>query len=240
MKIISSLINLIFPPRCYICGKVVVGWNGLCADCFKQITFLTEQCCPVCGRPYTFPKEDGENPVCLKCLQNPPKLKALRAAFAYTKFSRRLILPLKHGDRLDLVPFLVNLLYAKSSFFKDIDCLMPVPIHRLRMMKRKYNQSALLAIPLAKKMHKPCLLSVLIRQKNTTSLGHSSREKRKEELKGAFKVTQKNLIKGKKILLIDDVYTSGATLNECAKTLLDAGAKEVYGLVLARICYFEN
>ena len=240
MKIISSLINLIFPPRCYICGKVVMDWNGLCPDCFKQITFLTEQCCPVCGRPYTFPKEDGESLICLKCIQNPPKVKAMRAAFAYTKFSRRLILPLKHGDRLDLIPFLVKLLYAKSVVFKDIDCLMPVPIHRFRMMKRKYNQSALLALPLAKKMGKPCLLSVLIRQKNTTSLGHSKKAEREKELKGAFKVVRKELIKGKKILLIDDVCTTGSTLNECAKTLLNAGAKEVYGLVLARICHFEN
>ena len=240
MKIISFLSNLIFPPRCYICGKVATGESGLCPDCFKQIIFLTDQCCPVCGRPYTFPKEDGESLVCLKCIQNPPKLKALRAAFAYTKFSRKLILPFKHGDRLDLIPFLVKLLYAKSEIFKDVDVLIPVPIHRLRMMKRKYNQSAMLARPLAKKMGKPCLLSVLIRQKNTASLGHSGKEARKKQLKGAFKVTQKEMIKGKKILLIDDVYTSGSTLNECADTLLKSGAKEVYGLVLARTCYFEN
>lgn len=242
-KIIKSfgfLLDLLLPPRCFICKDIVYKNSGLCPKCFKQIRFLSDQSCPVCGRPYTFPVENEKEPVCAKCLSKRPKLQALKAVFAYDDFSKSLILPFKHADRTDLVPFLSKLLQTRGKKMLDkADYIIPVPLHWHRLVKRKYNQAALLAVHLEKMTQKPCLLNVLIRCKNTLSQGHKNATDRKLNVKGAFEIKNAHKIKGKNIVLIDDVYTTGATLNECADQLRKAGAKRVEALVLARVCHFE-
>ena len=234
------IFDILLPPRCLICRKTVYKENGLCSKCFNQIHFFSEQCCPVCGRPYTFPVENSKQLICAKCLNNPPKIKALKAVFAYDDFSKSLILPFKHADRTDVVPYLTKLMYRRGKeLLSECDYIIPVPLHWKRLIKRKYNQSALLAVGLEKMSHKTCLLTTLKRRKNTTSQGHKTKEERKKNVKDMFYVTNATDIEGKSIILIDDVYTTGATLNECAKVLLKAGAKQVTALVIARVSYFE-
>ena len=239
INILRNLFDIFLPPRCLVCHDVVYKENGLCHKCFKNISFLSDQCCPVCGRNYTFPVEKEEL-ICGKCLSDPPKLQGLRAVFAYDDYSKQLILPFKHADRTELTPFLSKLLYYRGqNMLANADCIIPVPLYWQRLMKRKYNQSALLATKLSKITGKRCFLNVLIRTKKTQSQGHKTKKDRMENVKDAFCVRYSEKIKGKNVVLIDDVYTTGATLNECAKVLRQAGAKRVEALVLARVCHFE-
>ncbi len=239
-RIGQFIFDVFLPPRCLICHTTVQKQNGLCPKCFAKIHFLTDQSCPVCGRPYTFPVEDKSELICGKCLTRKPKLAQMKAVFAYDDFSRGLILPLKHADMTESVPFLADMLLRRGGeMLKNSDCIIPVPLHWRRLIKRKYNQSALLANALAARVQKPCFNSVLIRSKNTPSQGHKTRKARKENVKDAFMVKNAAHIKGKTVLLIDDVYTTGITLNECARALKSAGAKKVNALTLSRICRFE-
>ena len=239
INLLRNLFDIFLPPRCLVCRDVVYKENGLCHKCFKNFCFLSDQSCPVCGRPYTFPVEKNEL-ICGKCLTNPPSLQGLKAVFAYDEYSKKLILSFKHADRTDLVPFLSKLLYYRGKhILENADYIMPVPLYWQRLMKRKYNQSALLTVKLSKITGKPYLLNTLLRIKKTQSQGHKTREERIKNIQNAFCVHHAEKIKGKTIVLIDDVYTTGATLNECAKVLRQAGAKRVEALVLARVCYFE-
>ena len=178
--------------------------------------------------------------ICGKCLTNPPQLQGLKAVFAYDDYSKKLILPFKHADRTDLVPFLSKLLYYRGKqFLENADYIIPVPLYWQRLMKRKYNQAALLTVGLSKMTGKPYLLNNLIRIRKTQSQGHKTQQERLKNIQNAFSLRHPEKIKGKTIVLIDDVYTTGATLNECAKVLRQAGAKRVEALVLARVCFFE-
>ncbi len=236
-KTISLLINLLMPGRCYMCGKIVEGKSALCAECYSKMTFLSNQCCPVCGRPYVFPSE--KEPVCQSCLKEKPKVKRLRAAFTYDTYSRELVLPFKHADRTDMAPFLSKLMIrAGQELIDSCDVIIPVPLHPRRLLKRKYNQAGLLGHAIATTCQKKFLPNTLLRIINTKSQGHDNRYQRKQNVKDAFAVKKKKDIRGKKVLLIDDVYTTGATLNACAEALYAAGAKRVEGLTLARVCRF--
>ena len=239
-NLLRFILDIILPPRCLICGTVVYKENGLCSECFNKISFLSDQSCPVCGRPYTFPIENSKQMICAKCLTKPPKLEGLKAVFSYDNFSKNLILPFKHADRTDVVPYLSKLMYQRGKdILSDCDYIIPVPLHWQRLMKRKYNQAALLAVQLEKLSDKKCLLTTLKRIKKTENQGHKTKEERLENIKDAFFISRPERIKGKSIVLVDDVYTTGATLNECAKVLIKAGAKSVKALVIARVCYFE-
>ncbi len=234
LPIIRSLLNTVMPGRCFLCDKILNGNSGLCADCFLKIHFLARQGCPRCGRPYDLPEDEGM--VCPVCLEKPPKFNALRAAFIYDKHSRELVLAYKHGDRTDMTPFLGNLMYrAGEEMLLTADVIVPVPLHRRRLIKRKYNQSGLLAAYLARKAKKKYLPNTLRRIVNTKSQGHDDAEQRKKNVKGAFYVKNPQTLEGKRVVLVDDVYTTGATLNECAKVLYKAGARNVDCLTLARV-----
>ncbi len=236
-KVISSLIDLLMPGRCYMCGQIIEGKSALCPECYGKITFLSDQCCPICGKPYIFPSE--KDLICQNCLREKPKLKRLRAVFSYDAYSRELILPFKHTDRTDMAPFFSQLMIQiGQELIEHCDIIIPVPLHRRRLLKRKYNQATLLASKIASTCQKKMLPHTLLRTVNTKPQGHDNRLQRKNNVKNAFLVKKKNDVEGKKVLLIDDVYTTGATLNACAEALYAAGAKRVEGLTLARVCHF--
>ncbi len=231
-KVFVKILDFLIPPVCGICDEPVMETATLCAKCFAALTFIREPRCTVCGRPFEYDIL-GER-TCSKCLMKRPIYAKARSALAYDDASKKLILPFKNGDRLDLAPLLVKLMSnAAPNLLTEADVLVPIPLHRLRLLKRKYNQSAVLAMKLAKKFEKKCLPSALVRVRATPSQGHLSPAERKKNVRGAFKVRAPEKIKGKKILLIDDVLTTGATANECAKVLLKVGAKEVSLLTLA-------
>lgn len=230
----KGLLNFIFPPQCPICKTRVQNVHTLCNECFGHIRFISKPYCDKCGRPFEF--QITEEYLCGTCLTKKQIFHKARAVFKYDDFSKRLILPFKHSDHIELTALLTNLLFqAGSDLFAEIDILIPVPLHRYRLMKRKYNQAALLAKSLSHRIKKPFATGVLLRVKHTQSQGHMKRTQRQRNVSKAFQVKNNQKIIGKHVLLIDDVMTSGATLNECAKTLKKAGAQKISYLTLARV-----
>lgn len=230
----QRILDFLIPPICPICKKRILTQHGLCATCFSEIHFIDKPYCIKCGRPFEF--DIPEEMLCGSCCKKEPVFAKARSAFIYNSFSSQLILPFKHGDHLELTPLLTHMLYrAGLDLFDDIDMITAVPLHRFRFMKRKYNQAGLLAKSLSQKIKKPYIPQALIRIRHTKSQGHMKAVERKKNVAKAFAVKDTHLIKGKTILIIDDVFTTGATLNECAKTLLKAGATSIYVLTLARV-----
>jgi ComF family protein len=186
--------------------------------------------------PFDFPVSAGT--LCGACLTEAPYFQSARAAMLYDDISRKLILGFKHGDRTHAVKALAVWMHrAGGEFFEGADAIVPVPLHRWKLFQRRYNQSALLAQQIGIMTGKPVLYDVLRRIRATPPQGRLKRKERQENVKGAFAIApkHKDSVEGKTLLLIDDVMTTGATANECAKVLLKAGAKQVHVLTLSRV-----
>lgn len=230
----NAILDFILPPLCPLCKKRILTQHGLCADCFAKIDFISRPYCEICGKPFEF--DIPEENLCGACCRKLPLFAKARASFLYDSFSAKLILPFKHSDHLELTPLLTRLLkHAGTDLFNETDLIIGVPLHRFRFIKRKYNQADILAKSLAETIRKPYYSSILIRNRSTPSQGHMNATKRKENVSGAFSVKNPHLITDKTVLLIDDVFTTGATLNECTKVLLKHGARKVLVLTLARV-----
>ncbi len=227
--------DALWPPHCIGCGTTVEGQPGLCPACWKNLTFIGPPQCVRCGLP--FPYEVAENAVCAACAAEPPAYARGRAAVLYDDASRRLILGFKHGDRLDAAGVFSGwLALAARDLISSADLIVPVPLHWLRLAKRRYNQAAILARRLAQQTHIAYEPGLLVRRRRTAPLGHKSRSDRRRAVKGAFAVADgaRARLDGRRVLLIDDVLTSGATAEECAKVLKMAGATAVDVAALAR------
>lgn len=232
-RIFSALINMILPPRCINCGTILSEKNGLCGQCFNKIHFISEPLCHRCGRPLD--ENNAHQSCCGECLrQKKPLISIKRAVFIYDENSKKMILDFKFYDKTSSAETLAHML---SGAGRDIwahspDLLIPVPLHRSRLIKRRYNQSALLAKYLSKITQIPTDYASLIRQENTIPQAQLSQKQRKQNLKHAFSVKNPQKIKGKSVVLIDDVSTTGSTLSECARALKKAGVKDIYALTL--------
>jgi ComF family protein len=233
-NVVKPLLNLLFPPLCIGC-RGAVGEAGFCAACWSRITFLDGPGCVCCGLPFAVQLE-GDT-LCAACLAKPPAFDTARAILAYDDNSRSAILALKHADRLDLVPgFSRWLSRSGRRLLEDSDLVVPVPLHRFRLWHRRYNQSAELARRLARDWSHGYEPFALVRSRATASQGAVSGAKaRRRNVLGAFKVPDPGKVKGKRILLLDDVLTTGATVEACARALKRAGAERVHVLVLARV-----
>lgn len=236
---LNLLINLILPPRCIKCGKILNNRNGLCSDCFNKIQFISAPYCAHCGRPFLNESglSSGKKQLCGKCLQEKRRLFELqRSAFIYNDESKNLILDFKFRDKTVYAETLANLLFSAGHdiWQEKPDLLLLVPIHQLRLLKRRYNQSALLVKYLAEKSGISADYFSLIRHQNTIPQVQLSGEARRHNLQKAFSVKNPQKLHGKSVVLIDDVETTGSTLNECAKVLKKAGVSKIYALTLAR------
>ncbi len=230
------LLDAILPLRCYGCGQIVPAQSSLCSACWSGLTFLGEPCCACCGLP--FPFDQGKGALCPACIAEPPSFDAARAALLYDAASRPLILAYKHGDRTEAaLPFARWMQVAGWSFLEEAELILPVPLHRWRLFRRRYNQSALLAQALARESGVPLALDLLRRVKATPSQGRRSRAARRRNVAGAFALSPAaaSLVEGRHVLLIDDVMTSGATLDEASKVLRRARPKKITVLTLARV-----
>ena len=188
--------------------------------------------------PFTSAAQGGPDRLCPTCRQAPPAFERARAALRYDGQARRLLLPFKHADRTENARALVpQMARAGAALLRQADVLVPVPLHRRRLFQRRYNQAALLAHGLARAARKPVLPDALVRVRATASLGDKSAAERAVEVSGAFAVRPSRVrrLSGRRVLLIDDVMTSGATANACAVALLAAGAAAVDVLVAARV-----
>lgn len=233
------IINAVLPPRCIKCGKILSERNSLCAECFNKIRFIGAPMCACCGRPFDneMAQEAGKKQICGACLAQKRPLFALkRFAFIYDDDSKNLILGFKFADKTSYATVLGDMLWraGRDIWDDEPDLIIPVPIHRQRLLERRYNQSALLARHLAKKTNIDADYFSLQRVRYTIPQVQLSGAARRNNLKQAFAVIKPQNIKGRKIVLIDDVETTGSTLAECAKVLKKAGAQKVYALTLAR------
>jgi ComF family protein len=211
--------------------------GALCAACFARISFITPPLCQRCGVPFSTESQAMAG-LCPVCAETPPVFREARAALRYDRQSRDLILPLKHADRLELAPVLAAMMArAGASLLGRADILVPVPLHRKRLFHRRYNQAAVLARLLASSAGRPNQPDGLVRLYATDSLDDKSPAERASAVAGAFAVRPSRLyrVRGRTVLLVDDVMTSGATANGCARALLDAGATAVDVLVAARV-----
>jgi ComF family protein len=236
MSLAAKALDLLLPPLCLACDAPVTGHGALCAACWSGIHFIAAPLCSGCGAPFDAPVGDGM--LCAACLTDPPVFSGARAAMLYDEASKRLILGFKHGDRTHLARALAGWMHrAGREFWGKADCVIPVPLHRWRLFRRRYNQAALLAEGIGALANKPVLIDGLRRPKATPIQGRMNRKQRQANVKGAFALhpRRREEIRDKTIILIDDVLTTGATLNECSRVLLEGGAKSVSALTLARV-----
>ena len=232
----TQLLDFLLPPLCLICDEPVGGVATLCPLCWKQVGFIAPPLCACCGVPFDIPA--GAGMLCGACIANTPHYQSARAAILYEESSRKLLLGFKHGDRTHAAQALAVWMHrAAGDLIAQADALLPVPLHRWRLFHRRYNQSALLAHKIAALADKSVLVDVLRRTRATPSQGHRNRKERQENVRGAFEISLRHnpAIKDKVLVLVDDVMTTGATVDECARILLKAGAKRVDIVVLARV-----
>lgn len=236
---LHKALNIVLPPLCASCSARVETTHGFCGSCWAKLDFITKPYCVTCGLPFPFTQEEAqENTQCGECLKDAPAFASARAPLSYTDASRQLLLPYKHHDATHLTPALVQLMRAAApDILEKVDMIIPVPLHWLRLLLRRYNQSALLAAALAKNTGKAYSPTLLRRIRPTPSQGKLTRAQRLLNVKGAFAVPSRKRaqLKGKTLLVVDDVMTTGATVNACAHTLMQAGAKAVYVLTAARV-----
>ena len=229
-------VDLLLPPRCLACGDLVTEPSSVCGSCWSSLDFITKPYCAYCGYPFEY--EVGEAAVCAGCEASPPRFDRARAAMRYNEASKPLLLRFKHTDKAELAPVLARFMArAGPELLSSADLIAPVPLHRWRLLRRRYNQAALLAKLLAAEAGRPFLPELLVRRRNTPPQGQLGRGGRARNVAGAFAVTPRHhedLI-GRRVLLVDDVMTSGATANACAAVLKRNGAEQVLLLTAARV-----
>ena len=229
-------LDALLPPRCLSCGMVVERSGAICPGCWRELAFLSDPQCACCGFPFEF--ELASEAICGACTRQLPAFDRARAVLTYDDISRSLVLGLKHGDKTHMAPaFGALMARAGTALTREADALVPVPLHRWRLWRRRYNQSALLAQAIARESGLAVLHDTLIRRKPTASLGHMSPSARRRTLRGAFAVAKAKRadVEGKRLVLVDDVLTTGATAEACARTLKRAGAASVDVLVFTRV-----
>jgi predicted amidophosphoribosyltransferase len=216
--LLAPVVDLVFPPRCPLCGEGLAAQTGLCAACWGELAIPGEPCCAKCQRPFAQGMAEGS--ICAPCLAHPPRHDGIAAGTLYTEASRKLVLAFKHGHRIALAPLLARIMAARLQ--EEVGegwSFVPVPLHRWRLWSRGFNQSALLA------------------RKATPVLGGLGRAARARALSGAIAVkpNRAGVIRGARIVLVDDVLTSGATTEACVAQLKRAGADQVVIACFARV-----
>jgi ComF family protein len=236
--LLGGALDIVLPAICPTCETFVASQGLMCAACFRQTAFITDPACVRCGVPFAHVGEAGAERICESCRQSPPLFSAARAALRYDAQARRLILPLKHADRPDMARVLAPLMVrAGAAVLRGTDLLVPVPLHRRRLRARRYNQAAVLTQLIARQAGVPAMLDGLVRVRATPSLAEKGAAERAALISGSIVVSGKRAgaIGGKRVTVVDDVMTSGATANACAAALLAVGAASVAVLAGARV-----
>lgn len=235
---IGQVIDWVLPVRCASCGEIVGAGGAVCGRCWSKLTFLSEPCCRCCGLPFEYQDADVGQGLCAICYAKPPHYSHVRSCLAYDEASRGMVLSFKNGDRLDLTNAFVQWLQrAGHELLETADVIVPVPLNRWRLLKRRYNQAAELARNLAQVSGKNFQPHWLTRPRPGGSQEGKNFSQRHDQVRKAFVVPDQHAqsLAGKTILVIDDVFTTGATLDAVARCLIKAGAANVMGLTVARV-----
>jgi ComF family protein len=230
-----QLLDMLLPPRCVACRTITMSQAGLCAACWSGLTLIDAPRCAVTGVPFPY-GGDGVDLISPAALKAPPLYHRARGAVIYDKRSRLLVQRLKYQDRHEAaLPMARLMTVAGRDVIEASDLLMPVPLHWWRLWRRRYNQAALLAMRIARFAAKPCLHQGLTRVRSTATQVGLDAKRRARNVRGAFALSPEaaDQVRGRRILLIDDVLTTGATSNACAEALLQGGASRVNVLVFA-------
>ena len=231
----GAALNVALPPLCPACRELV-GDNGLCACCWSKLSLIAPPYCERLGIPFAY--DPGPGVLSMEAIADPPAYYQARAAVRYDEIARTLVHSLKYGDRLDLVPTAGRwMARAGRELLENADALIPVPLHWRRLWARRFNQSALLAKSISEIARIPIAENALKRVKATAQQVGLTQKERASNVQGAFRVpvSGKAEVKGRRLVLIDDVLTSGATADACARALLRAGASNVDVVVFARV-----
>ena len=231
-----ALVHTILPPTCLACRKPSGATGGLCAKCWQGAGFIERPYCERLGTP--FPFDSGASLISPAAFAEPPAYDRARAAMRFGDVARDLVHLLKYGDRLDLIkPFGNWMTRSGAELLAEADALIPVPLHWTRLFQRRFNQSAELARAISRQTKVPVIDDALIRVRATPPQVGLARDERAKNVHGAFSVEAgaKPKLRKLRIVLIDDVLTTGATANACARMLRRAGASHIDVLTLARV-----
>ncbi len=229
---VKPIANVLVPRGCIVCGKTTD--TTVCADCRTTLHYIQEPYCTRCGKPFT--TGSGVSHVCYDCIKGKNAFMLARAVFEYNGAAIRLIHRFKFGDQVNLAAFFSDeLLMLYEVYFAGlgIDAILPVPLSPRRLKHRSYNQSHLISTGLSRSLSIPVLSSVLVKIKETQPQSRLRARQRQDNVKGAYEITDRQALRGKSVLLIDDVITTGATVNACTRSLLRAGAHQVYVMAIA-------
>ncbi|PHY93602.1 amidophosphoribosyltransferase [Acetobacter pomorum] len=240
-KLGTALLDVLYPPSCLLCGADVAQHGLTCVSCFGRLQPITHPFCDACGAPQSSQENLGRTGLCAACEQHHPAWQHARAAFVYTAAARDLILQLKYADRIENARFLAQrMAQIGQDILQPGTVLVPVPVHRWRLLRRRYNQAALLANEVARIKHLQVAPDALMRTRATTKLAGFSRKERQQEMQSAmtFKPKWQQKLQGRSVVLVDDLLTTGATATACVQALHLAGVHDisllVAGLVPAR------
>lgn len=228
------LSDMVFPPVCAGCGIHVAVHDAFCTSCWVSIPFIERPFCNILGRPLA--RDFGEGFLCAEAIASPPVFDSLRSAVLYNGSARSLVRRLKYQDATHIAPLMAAwMLRASDGMLADCDCIVPVPLHWTRLVMRRFNQSAELGRHLAARTHKRLLPATLIRMRRTSRQVGLTVQGREKNVRGAFSIAPGHEadVAGKRVVLVDDVYTTGATVSAATRVLKKAGAARVDVLTFA-------
>jgi ComF family protein len=233
--VLRTALDIALPPLCPACREPVEG-QALCPACWSKLSFITRPYCERLGIPFVY--DPGPGILSMEAIAAPPAYQRARAAVRFDEISRALVHALKYSDRLDLAPMMGRWLsHAGRELLAEADALVPVPLHWRRLWARRFNQSAMLAAAISAESGVPIATGLLRRVKPTAQQVGLSRTERAANVQGAFRVPPeaRGGVAGRRLVLVDDVLTSGATVDGCARALMRAGAANVDVLIFARV-----
>lgn len=241
--VLIFLVNILYPHRCPTCKKLVESDSVFCLNCWKKLQFITKPICSICGTPLQFNTTYNDNIICPKCLLKKPPYDKAVSCFIYNKTISKAIFEFKFYQKMFLSKFFAKFIYKVTiKYFKQIDYIIPVPLSLKRLRWRGFNQALLLARDLGKLSKKEVIPDLIIKTKHTKAQVKLKNKDRIKNLKTAFIINQKYLekIKNKNIAIIDDVITTGTTINECSKVLKGHNAGKIFVFSIAKTSFMRK
>lgn len=235
-ELASQVPELLVPSTCLTCDRFVDKQGGCCPNCWGQMRFVTKPLCPVMGSPFSI--DMGDSFLSAEAIANSPPFDKLRTVLLYDDLARKLISSIKYSDRADLLRWVANWMHiAGKEIIEEVDAIIPIPLHPSRLRQRRFNQAGELANQLARMNNKDFLSDTLIRKKPTRQQVGLTESQRARNVSGAFVVPEemKIQLKGRRVLLIDDVYTTGATAKAATRALKRGCASHINVLVFAKV-----